>query len=275
VPEGPEVETIRRTLEPQLLGRSLHEPWTSGLKLRSNQNEGALKALEHKPIKALGRRGKLMWIDFAGDMSLLVRLGMTGRLYVKNRAEPTESHTHFRAHLDRGELELRFVDPRRFGDLQVVDAARKQHEINRIGPDPLSWKEEEKLALVARVRASDRTIKDILLDQSVLAGVGNIYASESLFAARIHPQARGCQLSKPRIGKLLEHTAAVLELAVRHNGTTFSNYVDGAGKKGDNLNFVNVFQRTGEPCYVCQKPIRRAVQSGRSTFYCMKCQKCT
>lgn len=272
MPEGPEVETIRRTLEPLLLGRTLGRPVVSRKGLRTPTSSARLRPLEGRTVTALGRHGKLMWIDVDDGQGLLVRLGMTGRLVVEPPDAPLAPHTHVRVPLDDGG-ELRYVDARRFGEVvRFATAAERDEERARMGPDALTLDAEGRRRAVASLRATRRSLKDALLDQALLAGVGNIYAAEALFVARLSPFRRGADLDDERAGRLLDAVASVLAQAVAHRGTTFSDYVDGAGERGGNLEHVQVFQREGEPCHVCGRAIAREVQGQRSTFWCRRCQ---
>jgi formamidopyrimidine-DNA glycosylase len=271
MPEGPEVETIRRDIDPFVVGKTIHSTWASPFKLRSPINQESLSRLQGKTLHSTGSHGKLMWIATGSDDCLLIRLGMTGRLRMCSTADALEDHTHLRLTFETGE-ELRYVDPRRFGEIIFTSDSLRQMELDRMGPDPFSWNSAQKAQVVSKIKKSDRAIKNILLDQSVLAGVGNIYAAEALFVARIHPEVPGSALTKPKLNLLLDAVCEVMTCAVESRGTTFMSYVDGWGKKGDNLSRLWVFAREGEPCKVCLSPVQRLVQSGRSTFMCTKCQ---
>lgn len=274
MPEGPEVETVRRTLHPLVEGRRLGAPWVSRFKLRTPVTKKQLQPLVGRRVVGTGRHGKLLWLDVEGGGGLFVRLGMTGRLLVEPREKERHPHTHVIIPLDEGERELRYVDVRRFGEVvPFADERARDDERRRMGPDPLTWSDAERARAGERIRKTQRTLKDALLDQSLLAGVGNIYASEALFVARLSPFRRGCETSKRAIERLLDAAREVLEQAVIHRGTTFSDFVDSTGGEGDNLSHLHVFWREGEPCPSCGRPIERAVQGARSTFFCRKCQR--
>lgn len=274
MPEGPEVETVRRTLEPLVEGRRLGAPWVSRHKLRTPTTKRALAAVTDRRVTGTGRHGKLLWLDVEGGGGLMVRLGMTGRLVVEARDAPRHPHTHVVIPLDDGAQELRYVDVRRFGEVvPYKDAKERDEERARMGPDPLTWTPEERARVKARLRSTTRTLKDALLDQSLLAGVGNIYASEALFVARLSPFKRGCDTSPRALERLLDAVQEVLEKAVVHRGTTFSDFVDSTGGEGGNLEHLLVFQREGEPCPSCGRGVEREVQGARSTFFCPRCQR--
>ncbi len=273
MPEGPEVETVRRSLEPLLVGRTFGKPSVSKKALRTPTSSKKLAPLEGATVRALGRHGKLMWID-VGARGLMVRLGMSGRMIVAaSLDEKIAPHTHVRVPLDDGR-ELRYVDARRFGEVTYYGADTELvEERDRMGPDALTLDDVTRAIAIERLRATDRTLKDALLDQSVLAGVGNIYAAEALFVARLSPFLKGSKLNDDRARALVRAVEEVLAQAVTRRGTSFSNYVDAMGIEGDNLAHVWVFQREDEPCRVCATKIARKVQGARSTFFCKKCQR--
>jgi len=274
LPEGPEVETVRRSLERLLTGRRLGKPWVSALKLRRATTSRALSFLTGREVRALGRHGKLLWLELDDDAGVMVRLGMTGQLLIARQDAPRAKHTHVVVPLSNGDAEeLRYVDARRFGE--VVPYRRGQEladALARLGPDPISLTDEDIEEGVAKLRATHRTLKDAVLDQRLFAGVGNIYACEALFVARLSPLLRGDEVSRPKLRRLVLALAEVLQSAVRHRGTTFSDFVDGQGGYGENQAFLHVFQREGEPCPECGRAVERVVQGGRSTFLCRKCQ---
>lgn len=274
MPEGPEVETVRRTLQPQVLGRRLGEAWVSAMALRRPVEAADFRVLQGKRVEGTGRHGKLLWLHLEGEGGIWVRLGMTGRLLVQDAKVEKHPHTHVVIPLDDGREELRYVDVRRFGEVvPYQDAALREAERARMGPDPLTWSEAERRQVAEKFKTTQRTLKEALLDQSLLAGVGNIYASEALFAARLSPFKTGCRTSKPALHRLLEATETVLQKAVAHRGTTFSDFVDSSGGEGQNLQHVAVFWREGEPCASCGRAIEKVVQGGRSTYFCRKCQR--
>jgi formamidopyrimidine-DNA glycosylase len=265
VPEGPEVETIRRSLVDRVVGARLGEPWLSTKKLRTPIRPRDLRPLAGRRVVGLARHGKLLILDVEGGAGLFVRLGMTGR--------PRAPHTHLVWPLDQGARELRFVDARRFGEVvPFATPAARDAERARMGPDAITLDDAGRAQVLAGLAATKRALKDALLDQTLVAGVGNIYASEALFLARLSPFLRGSDLRGDEPARLLAAVEAVLADAVRRRGTSFSDYVDGEGREGEMAAHLAVFQRTGEACPACAAPIARVVQGARSTFLCTRCQ---
>jgi formamidopyrimidine-DNA glycosylase len=285
VPELPEVETIVRDLRPQLLGRTITTVWTSGLALRRPIDATVARAVGGE-VQAVRRLGKYLIVEIGGSgdsgdaaapVALLGHLGMTGRLTVTPVATPRPPHTHLCLGLSGGAaaLELRYTDARRFGLWRCYPGAElaASAELAELGPDPLDGPGLDGPALRARLGGTRRALKVALLDQSVVAGLGNIYVCEALFAARVSPLRAGGTLSAPRAVRLAGAIREVLARGVQNRGTSFSDYVDGNGNRGGNQTALAVFQREGLPCPACQSPIRRVVQAARSTFYCPRCQR--
>lgn len=281
MPELPEVETVRRTLEPAV-GLRVTEVWTSGLPLRLNQpvERGKLRnAARGRSIEAIRRWGKYLIVDFVdGPWSVLVHLGMSGRLRLMKKSEERPRHTHvvFQLADGSGGRELRYSDPRRFGQVsRLRRGAESEHpSLSRLGVDPLLGTLSGDL-IYERTRGSRQRIKTLLLDQSVIAGIGNIYASEALWQARIIPTLRAHRLSRPRARALSEAVSEVLHRALSRGGTSLRDFVDADGVAGTNSEYLWVYGREGEPCMraSCRHPIRRTVMQGRATFHCPRCQK--
>ena len=275
MPEGPEVETIRRSLLPLLRQRRFVGAQVSRKKLREPVTARELSAVVGRVVTGLDRRGKLLIIDVEGGAGLFVRLGMTGKLVVAPERDAPPPHTHVRLTLDDGSEELRYTDPRRFGSVvPFADRAGRDAALAEIGPDGLLLDDDATRAQVsAALGRTARSLKDALLDQKLVAGVGNIYAAEALYVARLSPFRRGVDLRPAERERLLRAVGEVLHQAVGRRGTSFSDYVDGLGVPGDNLGHLHVFQREGEPCRTCGRRVERAVQGQRSTFFCPKCQR--
>jgi formamidopyrimidine-DNA glycosylase len=272
MPEGPEVETVRRSLEPKLVGRRFTDAWVSDKRLRRPLEREHLVPLLVHEIVGLGRKGKLFWVETARGQGVWFRLGMTGRVVVEPAGSERHKHCHVALALDGEWEELRFIDARRFGEVVWWDRAVLDKERARLGADPLSWSDDERLRSAERLWRTTRSVKEALLDQLLFAGVGNIYACEACFYAGVAPTRSGCDLTGDELAHLLEATEAVLREAVEHRGTTFSDFVDGEGREGTNVDFLAVFQREGEACPRCGAEIERIVQGGRSTFWCPGCQ---
>jgi formamidopyrimidine-DNA glycosylase len=273
VPELPEVETVARTLRPRLVGRTVRSVSLSGLPLRRPLDRHALARLVGARVDSVERVGKYLVAALDNGRSLVAHLGMTGRLVVTRAGDPPPRHTHARLELDDG-CELRFIDPRRFGVLAVYPSGEvaRSPELSVLGLDPLDARFTPE-ALYALLHATRRDLKSFLLDQSRVAGLGNIYAAEALFVARLSPRRKAHRLSREAALRLHAAIRAVLEAAIRNRGTSLSDYVDADGVGGENQHALAVYARAGEPCPVCGRAIRRLVQGARSTFYCPGCQK--
>lgn len=281
MPELPEVETVRRTLAPAV-GMRVTRVWTSGLPLRLNHPVPAAalsEAATRRRIEEVRRWGKYLLIDLTGGpASILVHLGMSGRLRLMARDTPRPPHTHvvftLAGHL--GGHELRYSDPRRFGMVDVVARGREREHpsLARLGPDPLQA-ELTGAMLYAATRGVRRSIKSVLLDQQVLAGVGNIYASEALWQARIRPTMEAHRLSRPRAEALAAAVSEVFARALEHGGTSLRDFVSADGREGEHAHYLYVYDRAGQPCprQGCGASIRRTVVHGRSTFHCPRCQR--
>jgi formamidopyrimidine-DNA glycosylase len=275
MPELPEVETIVRGLAPLVRGRRIEAVWWSGqpLHLRRPVNVAGLRAVAvGRTICRVRRLGKyaIFDLDAATDGPIvLVHLGMTGRLRVSPAADARAAHTHVIFRLAGGD-ELRFSDPRRFGWVEPVRAGAASPALARLGPDPLSALDAETLA--AALEGVRAPIKAFLLDQRRIAGLGNIYVSEALFRAGIHPVAPAGRLRR-RAPELLDGIRGALEGGIARRGTTLRDYVGADGLPGDNAAALLVYGRAGQPCTRCGTTIRRRVDSGRATFYCAQCQR--
>jgi formamidopyrimidine-DNA glycosylase len=273
VPELPEVETVRRTLQPAV-GAKIAAVWDSGngLHMQRKPPRKKLRALVGARITQVRRHGKYLLVDTDTPDTLLVHLGMTGRFLITPEATPRAKHTHLVLWLDDGR-ELRFVDPRRFGQIDVVarDREAKHPGLALLGPDPLVHGIDGAL-LYDRSRGKKTMLKAFVLDQSVLAGVGNIYASEALWKAQLRPTKRAHKLTVDSARRLAEAILEVLHNALDNGGTTLSDFVAANGAEGENADYLWVYGRAGEACLRCKTLIRRAVHQGRATYYCPTCQ---
>jgi len=272
MPELPEVETIARDLAAAVVGATVSAVWGSGLGLhlgRAVDLGGVRRVAAGRRIRAVRRKGKYLLLDFESGAGVVVHLGMSGRLRVEPALTPRAAHTHVVFALDDGR-ELRFVDPRRFGWVAPGAPLDARPELMALGPDPLSELDAEELArLMTGARAP---IKAFLLDQTRIAGLGNIYVSEALHRAGIHPASPAGRLTA-QAPVLMTAIRAALEQGIRNRGTTLRDYVDASGAPGNNAAALLVYGRAGEPCPTCQAPIRRAVHSGRATYFCASCQR--
>lgn len=273
MPELPEVETLRRALAPSLVGARLAQVQVRCPALRNPIDAAGLQKLEGKKLEELSRRGKFLLFHFADDV-LVCHLGMSGRLLLRNSQAPWPDHVHVVFGFEPfGELAFR--DPRRFGTLLLVPTQALTHHpiLARLGPEPLSPKAVEHALRAVRNRR--RAIRDLLLDQQVIAGVGNIYACEALFAARIHPAAKAWKLADEQFALLARALVRVLTRAIRAGGTTLR---DGAwrgafGEPGFFSQKLSVYGREGQPCRRCGTLIVRLPLCGRSAYHCPRCQR--
>ena len=272
MPELPEVETVRRTLAPAVGGR-ISSVWTSGmgLHMRRTPPRARLRKLVGAQITAIRRHGKYLLIDTDQAASILVHLGMTGRLRLHAKADPRAKHTH--VVLGLGSRELRFVDARRFGQVDLVVRGRERAHpaLAELGPDALDQALDAG-ALLTAAKLKRTTLKAFVLDQRVIAGVGNIYASEALWRARVPPTLRTQKLTGPAAERLAAAIREVIERALANGGTTLADFVDADGTAGENADYLWVYDRAGQPCVRCKAVIRRAVHQGRATYYCPRCQ---
>ena len=272
MPELPEVETIVRGLAPRLRGRKIRAVWWSGkpLHLRRKVDLAGLRAVAvGQAISSVRRLGKYIVLGVADDAGVVIHLGMTGRLRVEPADGPRAAHTHVAFSLDDGR-ELRFADARRFGWVEPAASLAGSATLSRLGPDPLAALDVP--ALAAALDGVRAPIKAFLLDQRRIAGLGNIYVSEALYRARIHPTTPAGRLRR-RAPDLLEGIVGALEGGIARRGTTLRDYVDAGGLPGVNAAALLVYGRAGEVCGRCGGVIRRRTDAGRSTFYCPGCQR--
>ena len=272
MPELPEVETVSQGLRKRALGRRISavEVRHPGVIIGSPGQFAA--ELEGRTIVSIRRKGKALALELEADNSprryLLVRLGMTGQFTVSARATPLALHTHVLLALGESE-ELRFRDVRRFGRLRSCSLEEMQAVLDRLGPDAQEMTEEH---FLSAMRARRGAIKSWLMNQQLLAGLGNIYADEALFVAGIHPLAQPGRISAPKARSLFRAVRKVLDHAVKLQGTSFRDYIDIEGRPGNYALRLRVYQRTGKPCFRCGRPIRRIVIAGRSSHFCPRCQ---
>lgn len=274
MPELPEVETVRRSLEMALLERNIVDIQVREPRLRVTVDEERLHELILKrSVTKLTRRAKYIIVYFTGGSCLILHLGMTGQLLILSPSQPLDKHDHVIFTLDNG-LQLRFRDPRRFGVIATVETANvEEHKLlAHLGIEPLS-ENFTPAYLFKRSRKSKKPVKNFIMDQQVLVGVGNIYASEALFLAGIYPMRAAGRISLARWQKLHTTIQQVLQEALALGGTTIDDFRNSDGSSGYFQQKLRAYGRKGEPCVNCQTPIRTEVLGGRSTFYCSKCQK--
>jgi formamidopyrimidine-DNA glycosylase len=222
-------------------------------------------------LRGLRRRGKYLLFDLEGGATLLMHLGMTGRLLAGPAPTPALDHIHLVFRLEGG-LDLVFQDTRRFGQVLVFPPGVEPPPLAQVGVEPFSRKVTPAW-LLERARGRSRPVKNFLLDGRLVAGIGNIYAGEILFAAALHPATPVARLTLADWDRVLAATRRILQHAIRKGGTTVADYLDSRGQTGLFQLELKVYGRTGEPCQRCGAPIARSVQAGRSSFFCPGCQK--
>jgi len=280
MPELPEVETIANGVHERVHGQTIQSVWTSNKPqtFKSPPDE-IVEVLTKSRIDRVYRVGKTIVIDLTRSKKsaqFLVHLGMTGRLLVSTPDTPIPPHTHAiltlssRPDAASGNKELRFVDARRFGRLSVVASADAETKYAGPGKEPLTIPLEDFIALF---RNRKTPIKAALLNQSLLHGVGNIYADEALFHSGIRPLRQAGRLTRAELTRLRTALQKVLRDAIKLGGSSVSDYVDADGVAGFFQLHHHVYSRTGQPCRICKTPIKRVVVGGRSTHFCPTCQK--
>jgi len=269
MPELPEVETSRRGIEPYLVGHSIQYAVVRNARLRWPVSEQIL-ALSDQPVLSVQRRAKYLLIELASGW-IIVHLGMSGSL--RMLAEETEAgkHDHVDLVISNG-MTLRYTDPRRFGAWLWCDDLEASNVLAHLGPEPLS-DAFNGAYLFEKSRNKRTLIKPWLMDNKLVVGVGNIYASESLFTARILPDRPAGSLSKVEADVLVETIKAVLLRSIEQGGTTLRDFLQSDGKPGYFAQELQVYGRAGEPCRVCGTPIESAKHGQRSTFFCRRCQR--
>ncbi len=291
MPELPEVETVRRGLKNLIIGKkivSVNYDW-----VKSFPNDPMLvnAFLLNATIVDIRRRAKLLMIDLASDFSLVVHLRMTGQLVYRDLANPQDDYgaghpsdslvtelpdktTRVTFDFSDGS-KLFFNDQRKFGYVQLLESAAVEDIpfMKKVGPEPLSAEFDGDLLAKRLERRKGTTIKAALLDQTVVAGIGNIYADESLILSRIHPATRVAKLSKVKINRLAKNIKIVLQKSIDLGGSSSRNYVNASGLRGDYLAGAYAYKRNGEPCRVCGAIIQKIRVAGRGTHICPRCQK--
>lgn len=273
MPELPEVETVRRVLSPQLCRRrieavQLHHPQI----IAHPQPDQFVVLLPGQTITELTRRGKFLSLHFISGDTLTLHLRMTGQLLVTPADFPREKHTHLALELDNGQ-QLRFIDTRRFGRFWYLkkDEADTVTGRAKLGPEPF----DERLTaayLKEHLGTRRKAIKELLLDQSVIAGIGNIYSDEILFAARIYPGKSAASLSDEEWERLADQIPAVMDWATEKNQISPEDYLAGKGKDYRNTPYLKVYNHKGQPCPVCQTAFQKTTIGGRSCCFCPHCQ---
>jgi formamidopyrimidine-DNA glycosylase len=277
MPELPEVETVARGLQREVAGRRVVSVTLGKTDFMDNPGE-IERALPGALIRVVERYGKFMLLRLqamesgagrAEESALLVHLGMTGAMMPKSVSEARAKHTHLVALLDDGR-ELRYVDPRRFGRIAMLAGEALREELLRFGADPLEVGLRE---FVERIRSRRARVKALLLDQQVLRGVGNIYADESLWKAKIHPAQLGARIGLKELELLYRSLQGILKKAIALRGSTIADFLDAEGAPGEYQLHHQVYGREGKACPRCKTKIRRITVAGRSSYFCPSCQR--
>ncbi len=266
MPELPEVETIKRDLEKTILGKKIAEVCIHRSAVIREPGPAAFKkGLTGQAFKKILRKGKMLILELSNGRALAVHLKMTGQLVYPGNAKT--SRVSFR--LANGKY-LDFNDNRLFGELRLVDDWQSLKFIQGLGPEPFDLSLEQFKQMLA---AKKTKIKNLLLDQTFISGIGNLYAAECLFRSRIHPVRPAASLTEKEKELLFKEIKQVLTEAIRFGGSSVDNYVRVSGKKGNYVPFLRVYDREHQPCLACQTPIKRIALAGRGTYFCPKCQR--
>jgi len=268
LPELPEVETIVRDLSKSLRSKIFSDVIVHDTFLLRQKADDFIRRTRGRAVDKVTRRGKAIIIHLASSEFLVIQLIMTGQLIAGGQKD---KHTRLTFVFSDGSR-LLYNDQRRFGQLRVVGKLDEVKHFNILGPEPFS-KEFTPALMQEAFRKTIRPIKNVLLDHTFVAGIGNIYACEILFRSRLSPKRQARRLSRTEIKTLHQHIIAVLKEAIAHRGSSMRNYRDGSGQKGRFNERLSVYAREGLPCPRCGKLIQRITQAGRSTFYCGHCQK--
>ncbi len=270
MPELPEVETIVRDLRRLVKGAAIRRTEVIRRDLIVGDPETFARSTSGQTIESVTRRAKNIVLDLGKDR-LIINLGMTGRVLVLGPGDDEPAHLGVRFELE-DDRRMAYQDVRRFGRLEVVPEARWRERSANLGIEPLSsdFTPEKVFELTRKSRTA---IKPWLMDQRRIVGIGNIYASEILFRARISPRRQAERVTRRQAAAIVEASREVLREAIEFRGTTLLDYRDANGGKGEFSNRLRVYGREGKPCVDCDGKVRRIVQGGRSTFYCPKCQK--
>lgn len=288
MPELPEVETIRAGLANLLPGRTVKDVWYDWDKSFPNAPADVARFLVGAKVEKVRRRAKVLIIELSSGWALIIHLKMTGQLVFIGKGKrfgaghPSQDMVgelpakSTRVVIDFTDgSKLYFNDQRKFGWMRLLPALEipEIDFFKKVGPEPLDADFTVDIFIERLARRKNTSVKAALLDQSVIAGVGNIYADESLWGAKIHPATLVRNVPKPKLVLLYNSLREVLALSIKKGGSTDKNYVDAEGKQGSYLAFANVFRRTGEPCPRCGTPIEKTRVAGRGTHFCPHCQK--
>jgi formamidopyrimidine-DNA glycosylase len=271
VAELPEVETMRIDLEREIVGCRVERAHVAQTRMLIGQPAAELQArVQGQAVVAVGRRGKFLLLALGGGDTLLLHRGMTGNLLLRDPRDPPDPHLHLALTLGDGR-ELRLCDHRGFGEMRVLDAAGVAALDARLGPEPLG-PAFTAAYLTAQLGRRTALVKALLLNQTIVAGLGNIYVDEALWAACVHPARRANTLASCEVEAIHAAVVRAVDESISRRGTTFSDYKDLYGRPGGNAAFLRVFHRAGQPCPRCGEPIRLIRAAGRGSSICPRCQ---
>ena len=271
MPELPEVETTRKGIAPYVVGEVVKDVIVRERRLRWPVPTSLKRNIKHRLIRKLRRRAKYL-LFYTDNGCMIIHLGMSGSLRIVKTGTAHEKHDHVDIVFESGRS-LRFRDPRKFGTILWTSEDPMQHKlIQSLGPEPLE-KEFNAHYLFQKSLKRTQTIKTLIMDSRIVAGIGNIYANEALFLAGINPDRKAGSVSRERYTKLVTAIKKVLKLAIKKGGTTLRDFINGEGKPGYFRNELKVYDRAGEPCPKCKTPIKVKRVGQRSTFFCSNCQK--
>jgi formamidopyrimidine-DNA glycosylase len=265
MPELPEVQTVVTTLAPRIVSRRIESVELLRRDIVRPCGFDLANALRCRTIDKVERRGKRIVLRLDTAEQFYIHLGMTGRITIDDPDAAVVKHTHLILHFER--FDVRFRDPRRFGGVWWIGY---DQPVDLMGPEPLTLRPNQ---LIQRLAKTRRAIKSALLDQNLIAGLGNIYVDEALFEAGIHPLTISNRLSPGQVQRLNRAIKMTLRRAIRHRGSTLRDYVDADGAAGNFQKLHRVYDREGQPCAICKTPLERIIIGGRSTHFCPKCQK--
>jgi formamidopyrimidine-DNA glycosylase len=272
MPELPEVETVVRGLRRVVLRKTIDSVFFNSPKIDRAVAARWSREMAGRKIVDVKRRGKNILLYLSGDLVLWIHLKMTGHLYYRDRTTPPDKHDLMVIHIKNSRHELRFNDYRRFGNIRLLNKnlLAEQKGLKELGPEPLEISMEDFIYLFRR---SKRMIKPALLDQSFLAGIGNIYADEALFLAQIHPRKITNRISEKKLGELYRTIQTLLKKAIAKMGTSVDSFAGVDGAPGGFQKYLQAYGREGQPCGRCGAKIRRIKIGSRSSHFCPKCQK--
>lgn len=270
MPELPEVQTVLATLEHLILNKEIEQISILSPSVVEGDHEEFVSKLLHRHFQGFKRRGKYLIFEME-DVSLVSHLRMEGKYFVMKSEEPVLKHTHVIFHFTDG-TDLRYHDVRRFGRMHLMEKSEDYRDFHGLGPEPFS-DEFNGLALWKMTRQSSRSLKMTLMDQSVVAGIGNIYADEVCFRSGLRPQTKVSKISRARWMQIVQHVRDVLREAIEHGGSTVRSYTSSLGVTGRFQLQIDVYGRENEPCHKCSTLIKKVKHGQRGTHYCPNCQR--